>query len=108
MESQESTRFPYVQVACDTLLESSRQGLQLRFRPRFNRRSAQEVIVPQTCRTPSLSDIKTPTWESRDKKPFGCHSRGVVQSILYGGRWWLPSSPSYGESYESEVTRGLS
>jgi hypothetical protein len=26
----------------------------------------------------------------RTKKPFGCGCRGKAQSILYGGRWWLP------------------
>jgi hypothetical protein len=86
-------------------LESSRRRLQLWFRPRPDRRSAPEVIVPQSCGTPILGDF---TWESRDKKPFECHSHGVVQSILYGGRWWLPPSPDHGESWESRVARGLS
>jgi hypothetical protein len=64
--------------ACDTSLKSSRRGLQLWFRSCPDRRSALEVIVPQSCRTPILGDFGTPTWESRDKKPFGCHSREVV------------------------------
>ncbi len=42
------------------------------------------------------------------KKPFRCSLRGVTQSILYGGGWWLPPSPSRGESSESKVARGLS
>jgi hypothetical protein len=42
----------------------------------------------------------TPTWESREKKPFGCS--GVLQRILYGGRWWLPPSPGRGESCVSK------
>jgi hypothetical protein len=85
-----------------------RQGLQLWFRPRPNQRSAPKVIVLQSCGTPSLGDFGTPVWESRDKKPFGCHSRGVIQSILYGGRRWLPPSSSHGESFESRIARGLS
>jgi hypothetical protein len=40
----------------------------------------------------------TPTWESREKEPFGCSLGGVAQRILYGGRWWLPSSPGRGVS----------
>jgi hypothetical protein len=44
----------------------------------------------------------TPTWESREKKPFGCSLRGVAQIILYGGRWWLPPSPGHGESCVSK------
>jgi hypothetical protein len=34
----------------------------------------------------------------RREKPFGCEPRGEVQSILQGGRWWLPPSPGRGES----------
>jgi hypothetical protein len=99
-ESRESTWFLCVQVTCDRPLESSWRGLQLRFRPHPDRRCTQEVIVSQSC--------GTPIWESRDKKPFGCHSCAEVQSILYGGRWWLPPSPGRDESCESEVIRGSS
>jgi hypothetical protein len=82
-ESQESTRFPCVQVACDTSLESSRRGLQLWFRPRLDRSYALEV--PQSCETPILGDFGTPTWESRDKNTFRCHSRGVYYMGEGGG-----------------------
>jgi len=44
----------------------------------------------------------TPTWESREKEPFGCRPRGALQRILYGGRWWLPPSPGRGESCVSK------
>jgi hypothetical protein len=40
----------------------------------------------------------TPTWESREKEPFGCSLSRALQRILYGGRWWLPPSPGHGES----------
>jgi hypothetical protein len=103
--SQKSTQFPCVQVACNMSLENSRRGLQLWLRPRPDWRSAQEFIIPQSCGTPSLGNFGTPNWESRDKKPFGCHSRGVVQSLLYGGRWWLPLNLGRGESCESKVAR---
>jgi len=39
-----------------------------------------------------------PTWESREKEPFGYSLGGETQRILYGGRWWLPPSPGCGES----------
>jgi hypothetical protein len=55
--SQESTQFPCVQVACDTPLESSPRGLQLRFVPHPNQRSEQEVIVSQNCGTSNLGDF---------------------------------------------------
>jgi len=40
----------------------------------------------------------TPTWESREKEPFGCSPRNVAQTILYGGSWWLPPSLGRGVS----------
>ncbi len=40
----------------------------------------------------------TPTWESREKEPFWCSLGGVLQRILYGGRWWFPPSPGRGVS----------
>jgi hypothetical protein len=43
-------------------------------------------------------NIGTPTWETREKEPFGCSLRGALQRILYGGRWWLPPSPGRGVS----------
>jgi hypothetical protein len=46
----------------------------------------------------------TPTWESREKEPFGCSPRGVLQRILYGGRWWLPPNPGHGESCVSKCS----
>jgi hypothetical protein len=44
----------------------------------------------------------TPTWESREFVPFGCSLHRELQSILYGGRWWLPPSPGCGESCVSK------
>ncbi len=65
--------------------ESSQQELQLCFRIHCNWRSAREVISPQICKRPSCGNFKTPTWESRDKKPFRCGPRGEVQSIRVEG-----------------------
>jgi hypothetical protein len=59
-ESWELTRFLCVQVACNVPLKSFQQGLQLRFRPHLDWKSAQEVIVLQSCRTPSLGDLEVP------------------------------------------------
>ncbi len=38
----------------------------------------------------AIHNFGTPTWESRDKQPFGCGPRGMGHNILYGERWWLP------------------
>jgi hypothetical protein len=70
LKSQESTRFPCVQAMCNIPLESSRQGLQLCFRPHRDRRFAQEGMCPQSPRSPSCCNFGTR--ESWGKKPFGC------------------------------------
>jgi len=89
-KSQESTRPRCVQVECDTLLKRSQGELQLCFRLHPNRRSEQRVMIVQSPGNPNRDNFRTPPWESRDKKPFGCECRREAQSILYGGRWWLP------------------
>jgi hypothetical protein len=100
-KSRELTRSRCVQVECDTPLESSSGGLQLCFRPHPNWRSELGVMSSQSPESPNRDNFKTPPWESRDKKAFGCRSRGRTHRVLYGGRWWLPSSLGRGESSES-------
>jgi hypothetical protein len=101
-KSRELTRFTYVQMACDIPLESSWQGLQLCFKSHFNRRSSHKVMRPQSCGSVNFDNFGTPTWESQDKKPFGCRPCGEAHSIQ-GGRWWLPPSLGRGESCEFEL-----
>jgi len=94
----------------DGALESSQGELQLWFRPHSNWRSELGIVSVQSpesptqdsFRTPTRDSFGTPTWESREKESFGCRSRRVMQKILYGGRWWLPPSPSHGESSVSK------
>jgi hypothetical protein len=100
-KSRESPWSLCVQVECDTPLKSSWRGLQLCFRLHPNRRSELGVMSFQSLGSPNRDSFGTPPWKSRDKKPFGCRSRGRTQRILYGGRWWLPLSPGRGESSES-------
>jgi hypothetical protein len=75
-KSQELPRFPCVQVACHIPLESSQRGLQLCFKPHLNRRYAEKVMSPQSCRNLNFGNFGIPTWESRDKMKFRCWSRG--------------------------------
>jgi len=89
-------------------LKSSQRELQDFFRPHPNQRSEQEVMDAQSPKSPTRDNFGTPLWESREKVPFGCSPREELQIILYGGRWWFPPSPGYGESSESKVARGLS
>jgi hypothetical protein len=100
-KSRELTRPRCVQGECNTLLESSQGKLQVCFRPHPNWRSEQKVMTSWSFKSPNQDNFETPPWESRDKKPFGCGCDGVMQRILYGGRWWLPPSPGHGESSES-------
>jgi hypothetical protein len=58
-KSQESTRFPCVQVTYDIPLKSSQRGLQLCFRPHHDRRSTQEVMRPQSHRSPGYWNFGT-------------------------------------------------
>jgi len=44
----------------------------------------------QSPGSPTRDSFGTTPWESREKVPFGCGSRGVTQRILYGGRWCFP------------------
>jgi hypothetical protein len=73
--------------------------------------SSQELWAPKVPRLQPgqfRDNFGTPTWESQEKEPFGCSLCRELQRILYGGRWWFPSSPGRGESSESKVARGLS
>jgi len=88
-KSQELTWFPYVQVACNIPLEISRQGLQLCFRPHLNPRSAQKVMGPQSCESPSCENFKIVPWQNVIW--MWALWRGTKYTIR--GRWWLPSSP---------------
>ncbi len=62
-ESQELTRFPCVQVACDTPLESSQRGLQLRFKPHPNLGMHKKLWTRKVVRVPTLAISDTiPMW----------------------------------------------
>jgi hypothetical protein len=68
-KSQESTRFPYVQVACDIPLKRSWRGLQLCFKHHLNRRSSRKVMRPQSCGNPNFGNFGIPTGRPGTK----CH-----------------------------------
>jgi len=101
-KSWESTSSRRLQMDCDKALESSQGELQLWFRPHCNWRLEPRVVSVQSPGSPTRDSFGTPTWESREKEPFGCSLRGVTQRILCGGRWWLLPSPGRGESSVSK------
>ncbi len=94
-KGRESTQIWRFQEECDMALESSQRELQDCFRPHPNRRSEQEVMDAQSFGSANRNNFGTPFWESWEKVPFGCSLDGELQRILYGGRWWLPSSPGH-------------
>jgi hypothetical protein len=53
-KSRESPQFPYVQVVCNIPLESSRQWLQLCFKPHLNQRFSNKVMNPKITGVPIL------------------------------------------------------
>jgi len=60
-KSQELTQFPYVQIECDIPLKSFQQGIQLYFKPHFNRRSARKVMGPKAPKSQ-----ESQLWEFQD------------------------------------------
>jgi hypothetical protein len=101
-KSQESTSSRHRLKECDTALKSSQQELQLWFRPCPDPSLGRGAMNVQSPGTLTRDSFGTPTWESQEKKPFGCSLGGELRNILYGGRWWLPPSLGRGESCVSK------
>jgi hypothetical protein len=96
-KSRESTSSRRHLKECDTTLKSFQRKLQLWFILRPDSSLERGAMAVQSPGTPTRDNFRTPTWESREKKPFGCSFGGELQSILHGGRWWLPPNPGHGE-----------
>jgi hypothetical protein len=97
-KSRESIRFTWLQTTCHISLKSSRQELQLCFRPHRDRSSAQEVMRPQSPGSPSWRDFGTPTRDSRERKAIWMWApwrgteyiiRGKVVASPKSGPWWV-------------------
>jgi hypothetical protein len=43
-------------------------------------------MISQSLESPNRDNFRTPSWESRDKKPFGCGCRGKAQGEPLAGR----------------------
>jgi len=97
-KSQELTSYRHCLKECDTELESSWRELQLWFRACPNPSLGRGAMTVQSLGTPTRDSFGTPTWETQEKESFRCSLGGELQSILYGGRWWLPPSLGCGES----------
>jgi hypothetical protein len=97
-KSRESTRFTWLQATCHISLKSFRQGLQLCFRPHRDRRSAEEVIRPQSPGSPCWRDFGTPTRESGERKAIWMPAPWRVTEYTIRGKAVASPSPGRGES----------
>jgi hypothetical protein len=104
-KSRESMLSRAANWECDTLLERSRRGLQVWFRPRRDPISQSGVMSSQSLGTPPgtisgrfRDNFGTPFRESREFVPFGCSPTGRrrVYYREYGGG--ILPSPGRGES----------
>jgi len=77
---QKKSRIDLIYLFEDSVisLESSQRRLQLCFRLHFDSMSDRKVMGLQSRGSPNLGDFGIPTWESQDKKPFGCGPCGEV------------------------------
>jgi hypothetical protein len=97
-KSRESTRFTWLQATFHISLESSRRGLQLCFRPHCDRRSAKEVMRPQSLGSPCWRDFGTPTRESRERKAIWMQALWRVTEYTIRGKVVASPSSGRGES----------
>jgi hypothetical protein len=58
---------------------------------------SRELWASKSPKTPTGTISGFQLGSPEKKKPFACSPRGALQRILYGGRWWLPSSLGRGE-----------
>jgi len=89
IESQESTWFPYVHVACNIPLKSSWRELQLCLGPHLNRRSKRKVMGPQSHESPNFGNFETPIWIWASWKGTKYIIRRKVVASLKSGPWWI-------------------
>jgi hypothetical protein len=90
-KSQESTRSWYVQIECDTLLESSWGELQVCFRPHPNPRSEPGVISSQSPGSPNRDNfpgIKA-IWMRVLRSNAKNTIWGKVVASPESGPWWV-------------------
>jgi hypothetical protein len=90
-KSHKSTRFPYVQMACNIPLESSWRGLQLCFRPHLNRRFAHKVMGPQNCESPIFDNFlrQNAIWMWASWRGTKYIVRGKVVASPKSRSWWV-------------------
>jgi hypothetical protein len=82
-KSREWPWFPYVEVACDISLKSSRQPLNLCFRPHFNQRSSHKVMGPKVVRVLTMGISKLPFGSPSTKWHLGVGPGPMAKHRVY-------------------------
>jgi len=94
-KSRQSTRFTFLQMACDIPLESSWWEVQLYFKPHLDPRSARKVMGFQSRGSPDWRDFGTPTqkrkaiWMWAPWRGAEYTIRGKVVASPKSGPWWV-------------------
>jgi hypothetical protein len=91
-KSQESTQFPCMQMAYDISLKSSRQGLQLCFRPHLNQRSTRKIMGPQSRESPNFGNFvlrQNDIWMWASWRGTKYTIKGKVVVSPKSGPWWV-------------------
>jgi len=90
IKSQESTRFPSVQVACNMSLESSRHGLQLCFKPHLHWRFSHKVMGPQSRKSLNFNNFgQNDIWMWASWRSTKYIVRGKVVVSPKSWPWWV-------------------
>jgi hypothetical protein len=76
IKNQELPQITCMKVACHISLERSWQGIQLFFKPHFNRMFTQEVMGLQNGKSPNFQNFETPNLGVLGKMIFGCNPYG--------------------------------
>jgi hypothetical protein len=101
-KSQESTSSRDPILECNKVLERSRWGLQLRFRPRCDRTLQSGVMSSQSLGTPTRTISGLHFGSPKKKSHLDVASAASHKEYYMGGRWWLPPSSGRGESCVSK------
>jgi hypothetical protein len=91
IKSQESTRFPCVQIVCDIPLESSWRKLQLCLRLHFNQKFARKVMRPQNRKNPNFGNFprQNAIWMWASWRGTKYIVKGKVVASPKSRSWWV-------------------
>jgi len=90
------------------VIEKLLMKLQVCLKPHLNQKSTQEVMGPQSSKSPNFENFRTPNLGVLRQNDIWVHAPWLCTKNTIRGRWWLPPSLSHGEFYESMFACGSS